>query len=145
MAAYTDAAGAGADLVVTALPDGFRHEVVPRQRPSKPLELRIGVEDEGLTLSAGRNGRLLLKGKDKKLVAAAAPAAAWDSAKGRPTKRGAAASDLVTRDGRTELVIEPDQAFLADAVTPHRQATPVGATRPGTIAVQMASGPWQQP
>ncbi|MEV5552010.1 DNRLRE domain-containing protein [Nonomuraea wenchangensis] len=135
VATYADAAGTGADLVVTALPDGFRHEVVLRQRPSKPLKLRIGVEDEGLTLSEGKNGRLLLKGKDKKLVAAAAPAAAWDSAKGRPAKRGAAASDLVTKDGRTELVVEPDQAFLADAGTIYPVSVAAAVTLPGMTDV----------
>ncbi|KAB8182642.1 hypothetical protein FH608_050005 [Nonomuraea phyllanthi] len=64
VATYTDAAGIGADLVVTALPAGFRHEVVLRQRPSKPLKLRIGVDDEGLALSEGKGGRLLLNGKE---------------------------------------------------------------------------------
>ncbi|MEZ7128924.1 DNRLRE domain-containing protein [Nonomuraea sp. AD125B] len=139
VATYTDAAGAGADLVVTALPDGFRHEVVLRQRPSKPLKLRIGVEDEGLTLSEGKNGRLLLKGKNQKLVAAAAPAAAWDSAKGRPARRGAAASDLVTKDGRTELVIEPDQAFLADAGTAYPVSVAAAVTLPGMTDVWISN------
>ncbi|MEU6728460.1 DNRLRE domain-containing protein [Nonomuraea wenchangensis] len=135
VATYTDAAGTGADLVVTALPDGFRHEVVLRQRPSNPLKLRISVEDEGLTLSEGKNGRLLLKGKDKKLVAAAAPAAAWDSSKGRPAKHGAATSDLVTKNGRTELVIEPDQAFLADAGTAYPVSVAAAVTLPGMTDV----------
>ncbi|MGA4989274.1 DNRLRE domain-containing protein [Nonomuraea bangladeshensis] len=139
VATYTDAAGAGADLVVTALPDGFRHEVVLRQRPSKPLKLRIGVEDEGLTLSEGKNGRLLLKGKNQKLVAAAAPAAAWDSAKGRPARRGAATSDLVTKDGRTELVIEPDQAFLADVGTAYPVSVAAAVTLPGMTDVWISN------
>nr|WP_260408668.1 DNRLRE domain-containing protein [Planomonospora venezuelensis] len=122
VATYTDAAGVGmgADLVVTALPTGFRHEVVLRQRPSKPLKLRIGVADEGLTLTEGKGGRLLLKGKDKKPVfSAARPAMSDGSAKGRRSlaKHAEAGTDLVTKDGRTELVITPDQAFLADAST----------------------------
>ncbi|WP_328709110.1 DNRLRE domain-containing protein [Microbispora hainanensis] len=118
VATYTDAAGAGADLVVTALPTGFRHEVVLRQRPSKPLELRIGVEDEGLTLSEGKGGRLLLKGKDKKLVVAGTrPMVSDGSARDLPAKRGKAGADVVTKNGRTELVLKPDQAFLADTDT----------------------------
>ncbi|MGW3348199.1 hypothetical protein ACWDA3_33330 [Nonomuraea rubra] len=60
VATYTDAAGAGADLVVTVLPTGLRHEVVLRQRPSETVELRIGVDDDGLTLTEGRGGQLLL-------------------------------------------------------------------------------------
>ncbi|MBE1591912.1 DNRLRE domain-containing protein [Nonomuraea angiospora] len=120
VATYTDAAGVGADLVVTALPTGFRHEVVLRQRPSKPLELRIGVDDEGLTLTESKGGRLLLKGKDKKLVASAARPVAWDgSAKGRLplAKDGEVSTEVVTKGGRTELVLKPEQAFLTDAGT----------------------------
>ncbi|TQS04766.1 hypothetical protein FLX08_39800, partial [Microbispora hainanensis] len=118
VATYIDAAGVGADLVVTALPTGFRHEVVLRQRLSKPLELRIGVEDGGLTLSEGKGGRLLLKGKDKKLVAAGTrPMVSDGGARDLPAKRGGAGADVVTKNGRTELVLTPDQAFLADAGT----------------------------
>ncbi|MEV0623899.1 DNRLRE domain-containing protein [Nonomuraea sp. NPDC050404] len=130
-ATYTDAAGVGADLVVTALPTGFRHEVVLRQRPSKPLELRIGVEDEGLTLTEGKGGWLLLKGKDKKLVAAGTrPVVSDGSAKGRPAKRGSAGGDVVTKDGRTELVIEPDQKFLADTGTTYPVSVAAVVTLP---------------
>ncbi|MBB6349893.1 hypothetical protein FHU36_006465 [Nonomuraea muscovyensis] len=117
---YTDAAGAGADLVVTVLPTGFRHDVVLRQRPSKPLELRIGVESDGLTLSEGKGGRLLLKGKDKKLVASAPQPIMWDgSAKGRlPLARHAVIdTEVVSKTGRTELVLKPDHAFLSDSKT----------------------------
>ncbi|MEV1240182.1 DNRLRE domain-containing protein [Nonomuraea sp. NPDC050022] len=117
---YIDAAGVGADLVVTVLPTGFRHEVVLRQRPSKPLELRIGVEDEGLTLSEGKAGRLLLKGKDKKLVASAPQPSMWDgSAKGRHTlaESSKVNTEVATKDGRTELVLKPDHRFLADSAT----------------------------
>ncbi|MGW0586703.1 DNRLRE domain-containing protein [Streptosporangium sp. NPDC002607] len=120
VATYTDAAGVGADLVVTALSAGFRYEVVLRQRPAKPLELRIGVDDEGLTLTEGKGGRLLLKGKNKKLVAAGTrPIVSDGSDKGKlpSAKRGQAGTDVVTKDGRTELVVKPDQAFLADVGT----------------------------
>ncbi|MER7501447.1 DNRLRE domain-containing protein [Nonomuraea pusilla] len=115
VAIYTDAAGVGADLVVTALPIGFRHDVVLRQRPSKPLELRVGVEDDGLTLSEGKGGRLLLKDKDKKLVASAPQPLMWDgSAKGRlPLAKSAKVdTEVIAKDGRTELVLKPDHAFL---------------------------------
>ncbi|MEV6157810.1 DNRLRE domain-containing protein [Nonomuraea sp. NPDC052129] len=114
---YTDAAGVGADLVVTALPTGFRHDIVLRQRPSKPLELRIGVEDDDLTLSQGKGGRLLLKGKNNKLIASAPQPLMWDgSAKGRLplAKHAKVSTDVVTKDGRTELVLKPDHKFLID-------------------------------
>ncbi|MGW0445334.1 DNRLRE domain-containing protein [Streptosporangium sandarakinum] len=133
VATYTDAAGVGADLVVTALPTGFRHEVVLRQRPAKPLQLRIGVDDEGLTLTKGKGGRLLLKSKDKKLVASSArPAMSDGGGKGRAAsiKRGEAGTDVVTKDGRTELVLTPDQAFLADAGTVYPVRVAAAVTLP---------------
>ncbi|MGI5284316.1 DNRLRE domain-containing protein [Nonomuraea polychroma] len=120
VATYTDAAGVGADLVVTVLPTGFRHEVVLRQRPAKQVELRIGVEDEGLTLTEGKSGRLLLKGKDKKLVASAARPAMWDaSAKGRRplAKSAEVATEVAAGDSGTELVLKPDHRFLTDPGT----------------------------
>ncbi|MEU7901123.1 DNRLRE domain-containing protein [Nonomuraea sp. NPDC049152] len=120
VATYTDAAGIGADLVVTALPTGFRHDVVLRERPSKPLELRIGVESDGLTLSEGKGGRLLLRGKDKKLVASAPQPIMWDgSAKGRLplAKHAVIDTQVVSKAGRTELVLKPDHAFLSDPKT----------------------------
>ncbi|NUW41023.1 DNRLRE domain-containing protein [Nonomuraea rhodomycinica] len=120
VATYTDAAGVGADLVVTALPAGFRHEVVLRQRPAKPLELRIGVEDDGLTLTRGKGGRLLLKGKDKKTVVSAPRPLMWDgSAEGRRplAKSVPVSTEVTTRDGRTELVVKPDHHFMADSAT----------------------------
>ncbi|MBN6052595.1 hypothetical protein JYK22_11695, partial [Nonomuraea sp. RK-328] len=40
-AIYTDAAGPGADLVLTALPAGFQHDIVLRERPTGP----VGVQD----------------------------------------------------------------------------------------------------
>lgn len=142
VATYTDAAGVGADLVVTALPAGFRHEVVLRQRPAKPLELRIGVDDDGLTLTEGKGGRLLLKGKDNKLVAAAARPVMWDgSGKDRPAsvKRGEAATDVVTKDGRTELVVKPDQAFLTDAGTTYPVRMAAAITLPLSADVDVST------
>ncbi|MFI7224082.1 DNRLRE domain-containing protein [Nonomuraea angiospora] len=142
VATYTDAAGVGADLVVTALPAGFRHEVVLRQRPSKPLELRIGVDDEGLTVAEGKGGRLLLKGKDKKLVAAGTRAVVSDgSAKGRLplAKRGQAGTNVVTKDGRTKLVVKPSQKFLADAETTYPVRVTAAVTLPIAADVDVST------
>ncbi|MFB4284732.1 DNRLRE domain-containing protein [Nonomuraea sp. MTCD27] len=141
-ATYTDAAGAGADLVVTALPAGFRHEVVLRQRPSQPVELRIGVEDEGLTLTEGKGGRLLLKGKDKKLVASVTrPFVEEGTAKDKlpATKRGEADSEVVSKGGRTVLVVKPDQAFLADAGTAFPVRVAAAVTLPLSADVDVST------
>ncbi|WP_169789118.1 DNRLRE domain-containing protein [Nonomuraea candida] len=142
VATYTDAAGVGADLVVTAVPAGFRHEVVLRQRPAKQVELRIGVENEGLTLTEGKGGRLLLKGKDKKLVAAGTrPIVADGTAKGKfpLAKRGEAGSDVVSMGGRTELVVRPDQKFLADAGTTYPVRVAAAVTLPLNADVDVST------
>ncbi|MFD1539832.1 DNRLRE domain-containing protein [Nonomuraea guangzhouensis] len=142
VATYTDAAGVGADLVVMALPTGFRHEVVLRQRPSKPLELRIGVDDEGLTLTEGKGGRLLLKGRDKKLIASAGqPIVSDGSAKGRLplAKHAKADTDVVTKDGRTELVVKPDQAFLTGAGTTYPVRVAAAVTLPLGADVEVST------
>ncbi|MGW5263444.1 DNRLRE domain-containing protein [Microbispora sp. NPDC004025] len=140
VATYTDAAGVGADLVVTALPTGFRHEVVLRQRPAKPLELRIGVEDEGLTLSEAKGGRLLLKGTDNKLVVAGTrPMVSDGGARDLPARRGEAGTDVVTKNGRTELVIKPDQAFLADGGTAYPVRVASAVTLPLAADVEVTT------
>ncbi|WP_186404474.1 DNRLRE domain-containing protein [[Actinomadura] parvosata] len=122
---YADAAGKGADLVVTVLPTGFRHDVVLRERPAKPLELSIGVETTGLTLDEGKGGRLLLKDKAGKIVASASQPTMWEKG-ARGVLPGAdqakVSADVVTKDGRTELVLKPDHRFLTapDTVYPVR-------------------------
>jgi hypothetical protein len=142
VATYTDAAGAGVDLVVTALPSGFQHDVVLRERPSKPLELRIGVDDGGLTLTEGKGGRLLLKGKDKKLVASAPQPLMWDgSAEGRLSlaKSAKVDTEVVTKDGRTELVLRPDHTFLTDPATTYPVRVDPTVTLPLSADVEVAS------
>ncbi|WP_176993295.1 DNRLRE domain-containing protein [Nonomuraea jiangxiensis] len=142
VATYTDAAGVGADLVVTALPTGFRHEVVLRQRPAKPVQLRIGVDDDGLTLTEGKGDRLLLKGKgDKPLATGTRPIVSDSSGKDRPgsAKRAEAGMDVVTKDGRTELVVKPDQAFLADAGTTYPVRVAAAMTLPLAADVDVSN------
>ncbi|MFI6498727.1 DNRLRE domain-containing protein [Nonomuraea typhae] len=142
VATYIDAAGAGADLVVTVLPTGFRHEVVLRERPAKPLELRIGVDDDGLTLTRSTAGRLQLKtGKGKSWGSPGQPAM-WDGrAKGvQPlAKQAGLDTDVIAKDGRTELVLKPDPAFLADSSTvyPVRMSAAAAAALQHDVEVTM--------
>ncbi|GII76381.1 hypothetical protein Sru01_13630 [Sphaerisporangium rufum] len=129
VATYPGAAGPGADLVVTALPAGFRHDVVLRQRPTGPLEIRIPVESPDLTLGKSKQGGLeLLDGKDK-VVAQAPPPVMWDStgvagekAAGQSTdvavpRSAPIATSVVERNGRRTLVLKPDAGWLADPAT----------------------------
>ncbi|MFF0579778.1 DNRLRE domain-containing protein, partial [Streptosporangium saharense] len=154
VATYTDAAGKGADLVVTVLPTGFRHDVVLRERPDEPVELRIGVETGGMALTKGKGGRLLLtetttgknKGKAGRLVASAPQPVMWDAdARGRLVKgkRSAArhariATDVVVRGGRTELVLKPDHKFLTDPATVYPVRIDPATTLPFNHDVELA-------
>ncbi|WP_326634818.1 DNRLRE domain-containing protein [Nonomuraea fuscirosea] len=141
-ATYADAGGTGADLVVTALSTGFRHEVVLRQRPAKPVELRIEVEDEGLALSEGKDGRLLLKGKDDKLIATGTrPVVSDGSGEGRLPlpKLGKVGTEVFSEDGRTELVVKPDQAFLADASTTYPVRVAAAVTLPVSADMEVTT------
>ncbi|WP_068923767.1 DNRLRE domain-containing protein [Planobispora rosea] len=151
-ATFADAAGKGADLVVTVLPTGFRHDVVLRERPAKPLEIRIGVQASGLSLSEGKGGRLLLtRGKGKKLVASAPQPVMWDAGAkasqaedrlakgGSPKARHAkVATDVVVKDGRTELVLKPDHAFLTDPATTYPVRVDPTTTLPFNNDVEVA-------
>lgn len=116
VATFTDAAGPGADLVVTVLPTGFRHDVVLRQKPGKPLELRIPVRTDGAELVESADGRLQLKSADGEVAAAGAQPVMWD-ASGRGKPRGDAIAkvdaDVVTENGTKVLVLKPDAEFLA--------------------------------
>ncbi|MEV4375039.1 DNRLRE domain-containing protein [Nonomuraea sp. NPDC049637] len=133
-ATYADAAGPGADLVVTALPDGFRHDVVLRERPAGPIEYTIPVQTQGLTLSQTEEGGLkLTDGKGKTVAAAPEPfmvdsSAVADNAStpsGAPSVDGAAKTGKVgevttsveLKDGTTVLALKPDERFLADPAT----------------------------
>jgi len=46
--------------VVTALPTGFRYDVVLRDRPAKAPELTIPMQGKGLSLREAADGRLRL-------------------------------------------------------------------------------------
>ncbi|WP_371785295.1 LamG-like jellyroll fold domain-containing protein [Streptosporangium subroseum] len=123
VATYPDAAGPAADLVVTALPTGFRHDVVLRERPKGPLEIRMPVESSELTFAKSRQGGLqLTDGKDK-VVAQAPQPVMWDSTGGQDPKaaavpRRAPISTSVVGDGDKQvLVLKPDTAWLADPAT----------------------------
>ncbi|PZG17135.1 LamG-like jellyroll fold domain-containing protein [Nonomuraea aridisoli] len=129
VATYVDAAGPGADLVVTALPDGFRHDVVLRERPSKPVEIRIPVETDKLTFSKAKNGMLRLSDNSGTVVAQAhAPVMTEASASSPPANsadpaaQAQSAAEISTRveetgKGKSTLVLTPDPEWLADPAT----------------------------
>ncbi|MET9340309.1 DNRLRE domain-containing protein [Nonomuraea sp. NPDC003804] len=130
-ATFADAAGKGSDLVVTVLPTGFLHEVHLRERPSKPLEIRIGVETSGLILSENKDSRLLLKNPAKEIIATGARPMMWDgSGKGltHGVKRAKIDAEVVTKKGYAEVSLKPDHGFLTSPSTVY----PVSLT-PATV------------
>ncbi|WP_169982172.1 DNRLRE domain-containing protein [Microbispora sp. H10836] len=126
-ATYVDAAGSGADLVVTSLVTGMRFDIVLRKRPTTPVSYEIPITLNGLTLGAA-GGRLELRGGKDKLVAATSKPAMWEAGttgqagaghdkprdRGRP---GKISGELATRNGKTMLVVTPDAGFLSDPTT----------------------------
>ncbi|MFF0309595.1 LamG-like jellyroll fold domain-containing protein [Streptosporangium sp. NPDC004379] len=122
VARYVDAAGPGADLVVAALPTGFQHDVVLRERPKGPVEIRIPVRNDGLRLTEAKRGRLELADSKGKLVAHAPAPIMWDStepgADGQGNRRtGSIDTQVLEKDGTATLVLKPDAGFLADPAT----------------------------
>ncbi|MFD0883088.1 DNRLRE domain-containing protein [Streptosporangium algeriense] len=125
VATYVNAAGAAADLVVTALPTGFRHDVVLRERPSGPVEFRLPVQTEGLRFGVAKQGGLELTTPKGKVVASAPEPFMYDSSTGKTAQpRNTAATEAaidtkVVKDenGRQTLVLKPDPKFLADPST----------------------------
>ncbi|MFG6195093.1 DNRLRE domain-containing protein [Nonomuraea sp. JJY05] len=127
-ATYPDAAGPGADLVLTALPAGFRHDIVLRQRPTGPVEYKIPIRTKGLELAETKQGGLKLTDGKGKIVASAPQPVMYDT-RGRPeqgqmsaqTKKTVAErvvdTEVVTDGGHQALVLRPDLAFLADPET----------------------------
>ncbi|GAA3092407.1 LamG-like jellyroll fold domain-containing protein [Streptosporangium carneum] len=123
VATYTDAAGPSADLVVTALPTGFRHDVVLRAKPTGPVEFRIPVQTDELTLATTKQDGLKLSDDKGKVVAQAPTPVMADSttpaadATGKGTARpktGKIDTRVAVENGKPVLILKPDAKFLAD-------------------------------
>ncbi|MFC4535632.1 LamG-like jellyroll fold domain-containing protein [Sphaerisporangium dianthi] len=142
VATYADAAGyPGADLVVTALPTGFRHDVVLRTRPTGPVEFRIPVDTDGLAFAEAKKGGLQLTDAKGKQVASAAEPVAVDAgpnpaeAANRQAiapRTGKIDTRIAEDKGRQTLVLKPDPAFLNDPATRY----PVTVDPTTTLALQ---------
>ncbi|GAA3413776.1 hypothetical protein GCM10018952_31700 [Streptosporangium vulgare] len=118
-ATYADAAGPGADLVVTALATGFRYDVVLRTRPAEALELKIPVRGKGLALREAPDGRLRVTDDDDFNVAVAPKPflRGTETTKSRSTEAGAVEAGVATANGQQTLLLKPDPAYLADPAT----------------------------
>ncbi|MET8162124.1 DNRLRE domain-containing protein [Sphaerisporangium sp. NPDC005289] len=124
VATYVNAAGPSADLVVTALSTGFSHDVVLRERPTSPVELRIPVQSSGVTFGKSKHGGLQLTDSKNKVVAEAPKPVMWDNVApdqnaGRVAARriGDISTSVERENGRQVLVLRPDADWLADPAT----------------------------
>ncbi|MEV4324293.1 DNRLRE domain-containing protein [Microbispora rosea] len=136
-ARYVDAGGPGADLVVTVLPGGVRHDIELRERPTTQLNYRINVKTTGWKLQQDGQGRLTLTDSAGKLVAPVAQpvmypkptrgekaknaqadfnakADAKTKVKDRHRRTGRIATRLAAEGDRQVLELAPDASFLAD-------------------------------
>ncbi|MFB4273178.1 DNRLRE domain-containing protein [Nonomuraea sp. GTA35] len=122
-ATYRDAAGAGVDIVLTALATGYRQDIVFRERPSKPVKLALPVQGSGLRLEEQKDGRLRLVDAARHRVAGgfqadiiAAPSGS-EEARASTGKPGRVKAEVEDTQGRQTLVITPEEKFLQDPAT----------------------------
>ncbi|MFI6318768.1 DNRLRE domain-containing protein [Nonomuraea sp. NPDC050556] len=122
VATFADAAGPGADLQVIALSEGFTHNVILREKPKGPVEVRLPVISPQLKLSEDKSGKLELRQRSTgKLVGAASQPEMWDSTgvpPAMPGVRGKHSNDLPvtveTKGADTTLVLKPSASVLND-------------------------------
>ncbi|MFF4416255.1 LamG-like jellyroll fold domain-containing protein [Streptosporangium sp. NPDC001559] len=126
VATYPNAAGPEADLVVTVLPTGFRHDVVLRSKPAGPVEFRIPVQTDKLTLARSKQNGLRLSDASGKTVAQAPEPVMTDSAASAGDNAGKGVAKLrlgkidtrvAVENGKPVLILKPDEKFLNDPAT----------------------------
>ncbi|MEO3808091.1 RHS repeat-associated core domain-containing protein [Sphaerisporangium sp. B11E5] len=134
----------GTDLVVTALPTGFRFDLVVRQRPTGDLRFTFPVEARGLKLGEAAGGTLELTDDEGELAAAAPKPVMYDSpataSESGPVRSGPLSVKVESRDGGQVLVLEPDMAFLTDPATRYPVTVDPTITLPVTTSATVYSG-----
>ncbi|MEU4550385.1 DNRLRE domain-containing protein [Nonomuraea dietziae] len=118
-ATYINAAGPGADLVITARATGFRYDVVLRTPPTGAPEFKISLKEQGLSLREASDGRLRVTDAENRNIAVAqSPSLRGnETAKTRPSKPGAVDTRVITEGGQQTLTLKPDATYLADPAT----------------------------
>lgn len=112
----------GQKLTVTALSQGFSQNVLLDKAPDAPLEYRIPVKLDGLKLSEGDSGHLLLKDSDGKLVAEAPAPMMWDSSKNDASGESERPARIPTKvetaaDGSQTLLLTPEADYFEQDLT----------------------------
>ncbi|MFJ2033199.1 phospholipase A2 [Streptosporangium sp. NPDC087985] len=130
-AIYRGVVGSTGDLVATALPTGLRFDVVLRERPAGPVEVKIPFTGKGLTVGE-QGGRLQIINPAGKVVAGSSTPAMWDAGSllhrgadgtpNRPRQHGAGRAGAITSSiedtaGGKTLMLKPSTSFLNDPAT----------------------------
>ncbi|HEY8979692.1 MAG TPA: DNRLRE domain-containing protein [Streptomyces sp.] len=110
------------DLHVTPLPHGFTESLILKERPDEPVELRLPVTLQGMTLAKTPERHLRLEDAAGSLVASAPAPRMWgtgtDPRSGDPVKSAEIATTIEKTADGTVLVLKPSREFLDDpAVT----------------------------
>lgn len=119
-ATYPGVAPGAGDLVVTATPTGFRHDIVLHQPPVDPVAFTVPVLTRGAHLVETPAGGLeITTDAGKTLVTAPAPVM-WDSSEdelGDPVTVPVETAVGETSTGTPTVTLSPDMAFLTDPDT----------------------------
>lgn len=118
-ATYVDAAGPGADLVITAQATGFRYDVVLRTRPSKTPEFKIPIKGHELSLHKASDGRLrMADAEDRNVAVAPNPVArSKEPVKGPSARKRRVDTAVVNEGGGQTLLLKPNADYLTDPDT----------------------------
>ncbi|MEV6986831.1 Ig-like domain-containing protein, partial [Sphaerisporangium sp. NPDC051017] len=119
-ATYRSAYGRNIDLVVTITSDSYQHQIVIREKPSKPLKLTVPIDPpNGMSLGKSSSGKpaALADGKEVADLSALPVLDAKEIVAPGTGKAGTATTTLTGSGDDAALVVTPDAAFLADPAT----------------------------
>jgi len=137
-ATYTDVAP-GENLVVTATPTGFTHDLVLTQQPDAPISITMPVSTDGDTLNQTPQGGVSIDTKAGDTVTAAPQALMWDSSKdaaGQPENVATVDTTVgQNASGTPTVTLSPDQKFLTDPDTQYPVTVDPSYTAPDTSDV----------
>ncbi len=113
----------GGDLVVTATPAGFSHDVVLHEAPSEPISFAIPVVTGGPKLTEDNQGDLAITTNSGEALVTATQPVMYDSSQdetGDPEHVAAVDATVTQNQGASGgglLTLAPDQDFLTDPDT----------------------------
>ncbi len=110
----------GGDLVVTALPSGFSHDLVLRERPTGPFEVSVPLITGGPKVTEGSDGGIDVKTpRGRKLISAPSPVMydASDGAGGASDNFSTVNTTVTSTDSGGTVTLHPDMDYLSDPDT----------------------------